>query len=173
MILSMSTQAMIFLTTIIIGLIIGFVYDLFRIFRKIIPHTNAVTYLEDALYWIFMAIMVFYVMLNKNSGEIRFFSILGLFLGMITYFFTLSLLFMKVSLLIVGFIKKIIRLVIEIILMPFRLLYKLLRYPINICKNRLVNYHRNTKKVLHKTKNYAKIKRKKLVNSLKIILKKV
>ncbi len=173
MILSMSNQAVIFLTTAIIGVVIGFIYDLFRVFRKIVPHNDIFTYLEDAVYWVIVSIIMFYVMLNKNYGEIRFFSIFGAFLGMIIYFYTISRLFMKVSVAVVNFLVKVLKLLFDIIMAPFRLIYKLLYNPIMICKKRIKKVILGGRKVLHKSKNYAKIKKKKAISDIRIILKKV
>lgn len=173
MILSMSNQASLFLTTVIIGFSIGFLYDWIRIFRNIIKHANFVVQIEDVIYWICVSIGMFIIMLNKNYGEIRAFSICGFFLGMVIYFFTLSHLFMHVSMAVVSFIKKVIMITIHIILTPIKLLLKLLSYPYNIIKKSLLKLHSSNKKVLKKYKLYAKIKKNKIFKELKIIMKKV
>lgn len=172
-ILSMSNQALVFLTTVIIGVFIGFVYDLFRVLRKVIHHSNLMTYLEDLVYWIFVSLIMFYVMLNKNYGEIRVFSILGAFLGMILYFLTLGRLFMAASLTIIDFIKKVFAVLFEIIMTPFKLIYKLLEYPLKFCKKKIMKYYANIKMLLHKSKNYARIKKKKISGDIDIIMKKI
>lgn len=173
MILSMSNQAALFFTTVLIGFSIGFLYDWIRIFRNIIKHANFIVQIEDALYWIAVSIGMFIIMLNKNYGEIRAFSICGFFIGMIIYFFTLSHLFMHVSMTVVSFIKKVIIMTVRIILTPVRLILKLLSYPYNIIKGFLSKLHNSNKKVLKKYKLCAKIKKNKLLRELKIIMKKV
>jgi spore cortex biosynthesis protein YabQ len=173
MILSMSSQALVFLTTVVIGAVIGFVYDLFRVIRKIVPHANLMTSIEDMLYWIIVSLLMFYVMLNQNNGEIRIFTVMGAFLGMLLYFLTVSKLFMAVSLTIVAFIKKILLVLFEIVMTPFRLIYKMLEKPIFLCRKKLKKFRNVLKKWLHKSKNYAKIKKRKLKKDLRIILKKI
>ena len=108
MILSMSGQAWLFLFTVITGFVIGFVYDIFRILRKTIPHNHFMVQLEDILYWICVSLLMFYFMLHRNYGEIRLFSIAGAALGGVLYFLTLSLIIMKTSVAVIEFIKRIL-----------------------------------------------------------------
>ena len=108
MILSMSGQAWLFLFTVITGFVIGFIYDIFRILRKTIPHSYLMVQLEDILYWICVSLLMFYFMLHRNYGEIRLFSIAGAALGGVLYFLTLSPVIIKVSVAVIGFFKRII-----------------------------------------------------------------
>ena len=173
MILSMSNQAVIFLTAALVGAFVGFVYDLFRVLRKTFRHPNLVTYLEDAVYWLFVTLVMFYVMLNKNYGEIRAFSVAGVFLGMLLYFLSLSRLFMKVSMTLINWIKKLLLFLFRLIMAPFQLIAKLMKRPLRFCQKKLAKMASNIKRGLHKTQNYAKMKKKKVVNDIRIITKKV
>ena len=80
MILSLNEQARLFLFVILAGASIGAVYDTLRIFRKMIPHSMILIQLEDAFYWLGTAFFLFFMLLQQNYGEIRFFIILGVFL---------------------------------------------------------------------------------------------
>lgn len=173
MILSMSSQASLFLTTVIIGVCLGFIYDWIRVFRNIIKHANIIIQIEDALYWIAISLAVFFIMLNKNYGEIRAFSIFGSFLGMIVYFFTISHIFMSVSMAIINFIKKVIIVTIRIIITPFRIILKILSYPAKYIKGKLNKMCSYEKKILKKYYLYAKIKRRKTINNIRVIFKKI
>ncbi|MBR1738348.1 MAG: spore cortex biosynthesis protein YabQ [Firmicutes bacterium] len=146
MILSFSEQAKLFLSTVCIGCIIGFVYDIIRVFRGIIKHPEILKQAEDLLYWTISAISVFILLLSENNGEVRFFMIIGSFIGIILYYLTLSSLFIKVSMKVYEFIKKIISVFIEIVMTPFRLLLIPLRY---IFK-KLINILKILKKLLKK-----------------------
>lgn len=168
--MSMSFQATLFLTTVIMGIIVGFIYDWFRVFRRIIKHSNIFIQIEDCIYWIFVSIATFVIMLNKNYGEIRAFLICGVFIGMVIYFNTISILFMKVSMAVVKTIKKVLVLFFNILITPFKLLFKLLSFPANLVKGFFVNTYLKNKKVLKKYKKYAKIKKTNLIRQIKIIL---
>jgi len=130
MILSMSDQTWLFLTTVAAGFAIGFVYDIFRIVRKTIPHNNFIVQLEDILYCVAVSLLMFYFMLHRNYGEIRFFSIAGAALGMVLYFCSLSPLIMKVSVTVIRFFQKVVIAVLNILLWPIKAIIKLLAIPV-------------------------------------------
>jgi len=162
----MSFQASLFLTTVVIGVIAAFIYDWFRVFRRIIKHNNTFIQLEDCLYWIFVSLTVFIIMLNKNYGEIRVFSICGVFIGMIIYFILISSLFMNVSMTVVHFIKKVLTFIFNIITTPFKVIIKILSYPFNFLKKIFYSTYNRNKNILKNHKRCAKIKKRKLVNKV-------
>ena len=157
MILSLNAQAMLFLSVTLAGAFIGSIYDILRIFRKMIPHTMLFIQLEDAFYWIGTAFFLFFMLLQQNHGEIRFFVIMGAFLGMLLYFLTLSPIINKISDKIVALIHKIVFTFFTIVLTPFRLIYILLRKPV---KKTNTFFHKKMKKVLQFCKRYVKIKKR-------------
>lgn len=130
MILSMSEQTWLFLTTVAAGFVIGFVYDIFRILRKTVPHNDFIVQIEDILYCVAVSLLMFYFMLHRNYGEIRFFSIAGAALGMILYFCTLSPLVMKVSVTVIQFLKKVVLTALGILFWPIKAIIKLLAVPL-------------------------------------------
>ena len=173
MILSMSEQAYLFFIAVLIGFFIGFVYDILRIFRKVIHHANFFIHLEDLFYWLFVAFIMFYIMLGKNYGEIRGFSILGNIIGMSIYFMTLSIWIIKISITVIEFIKKVLLAIFKIVLYPIKICLRLLSYPYHFVEKRLKIASFATRKVLQKSKRYAKIKSTKTKNNLRIMLKKL
>jgi spore cortex biosynthesis protein YabQ len=168
----MSGQAIIFLLTVAFGLCVGLFFDCFRVLRRTLRHPWFLTQLEDILFWIAVSLAMFYIMLNENSGEIRFYSILGVFIGMVLYFETLSRLVLPVSVKIVRFIKSVIITVIKILLAPFRLLLYILSFPANFCKKIAKKYQNRTIVALRKIKNCVIIKTRIFKKELNIIRKK-
>ena len=73
-------QAYLFLIFILNGLIIGVVFDIFRILRKSFKTPNYLTYIEDALFWIISAIIVMYSVFTFNNGQFRGYIFIGIFL---------------------------------------------------------------------------------------------
>lgn len=169
MILSLNDQARLFLCVTIAGALIGAAYDVLRIFRKMIPHNMILIQLEDALYWIGTAFLLFIMLLQQNYGEIRFFVIIGTFLGMLLYFFTVSPVVNKISDKIVALIHTIIITFVTILLTPFRLIYILLRKPV---KKTNTFIHKKMKKVLQFCKGYVKIKKRNIRRNVKILFHK-
>ena len=173
MILSMSEQAYLFFIAVLIGFFIGFVYDILRIFRKVIPHANFFIHLEDFIYWLVVAFIMFYVMLGKNYGEIRGFSVVGNLIGMSIYFVTLSILVIKVSMTVIDFIKKVVVAILKIIFFPIKLCLKILSYPYYFVLKRLKTILFGIKKLLQKSKRYARIRGIRTKNNLRIMFKKL
>ncbi len=165
----MNSQACLFLSTIIIGAFIGFIYDCFRIFRKIIPHSHFFIQLEDGIFWIMVILTMFLFMLHENFGEIRFFSIIGAFLGMLLYFLTVSKLVILVSSTVIAFLKKALCLFLTILFTPFRLLYLLFRKPVEKTGR---FFRSKTKKILHLSKVCVRIKGKRMKQAFHIMRKK-
>jgi spore cortex biosynthesis protein YabQ len=162
----MSRQTLLFLSTIGTGVAVGLAYDFFRVFRKTTPHKNAFVQLEDLFFWLTATILFFYFMLIKNYGEIRFFSILGVALGMLLYFHTVSIPIVKAAVLIVTFLKRVIASALRIIFFPIGVLLNILRPPVK-------KLARAGSRHLHTARLYGKIKARKAVKDWNIIRKKV
>lgn len=129
MILSLHAQAGLFLLTILMGGGMGLLYDGLRVFRHALHHKPFWIQLEDGLFWLLAVFVVFCVMLQASGGEIRFFSILGLFGGMGLYFLLLSPFVIAVSDSIIRLVKDIVGLFWRIVTTPFRLVYLIFRGP--------------------------------------------
>lgn len=73
------------LSSVVLGIMVTVLYDLFRIFRRVFPHANFWISLEDMMYWVVVAFSVFNLMHNLNNGTLRWFAILGAGSGMLVY----------------------------------------------------------------------------------------
>lgn len=73
------------LYSLILGVAVTVLYDLLRIFRRVIKHKDALVSMEDFLYWVIVAISVFYMMHTENNGTLRWFAVLGAGMGMLLY----------------------------------------------------------------------------------------
>ena len=108
MILSMWGQAGTFLATAAAGMVLGILYDCFRILRRVLRHTTAITTIEDAIFWVASTLLMFAFLLNRNFGDIRSFIFMGLALGAILYFFMLSRFFMKFAMAVLKLLKRLV-----------------------------------------------------------------
>lgn len=79
------------------GAMITFVYDLLRIFRRVISHGNLWIGVEDFVFWIWTALWIFSVLYRENDGNLRMYTIFAMVLGMICYHRTLSDPFVKIT----------------------------------------------------------------------------
>lgn len=92
----MENQLFILLIFILSGYVIGILFDLFRITRKLFKLPNFVTYIEDVLFWILTGIILIFVIYNINGGAVRFYHIIGLLFGVFFYFISISRLIFKI-----------------------------------------------------------------------------
>ena len=68
-----------------LGAVLMISYDFLRVFRMMIPHGKWWTGFEDLVYWIYCAIMTFRLLFYQNSGILRGYVIICVFLGMFLY----------------------------------------------------------------------------------------
>lgn len=127
-----NTQTLLFLKSIQIGILFAVIYDLVRIFRKIIPHPNWLVQLEDSLYWLACAFIGFGILYIHNYGDIRLFIFLGMILGAVFYLLTLSIIFMRIATYIIELLRSIITYIVRIVSIPVKWCIGLLKIPVKI-----------------------------------------
>jgi len=162
----MQGQALLFLSTVVVGAGVGLFYDFFRVFRKTAPHSTLAAQLEDLLFWSVATVGTFYFMLVRNYGEIRIFSLIGVILGIVLYFTTVSRLVIKVCVMIVTYIKRVIVATVRVILFPFRFVLAWISPPIT-------SFTRKRRKDLRGLSRYGKIRVKKTARNWFILRKKI
>ncbi len=86
----------------LLGIFVTFVYDWFRILRRVLRHNGFAVAAEDLGFWTFCAIEVFLLMYRESNGTLRWFAVLGALAGMLLYHKTLSPLFVKYVSLLLG-----------------------------------------------------------------------
>lgn len=99
---TIGNEAIFFLVSVLCGMGLVFLYDLFRIFRRIISHGNIWIGMEDACYWIFCTVAVFLLLYQRNDGAMRGFSFIGIGLGGAIYAFLFSRFVVKIFVLVLG-----------------------------------------------------------------------
>ncbi len=91
----MADENVFLLYALIMGIFITFVYDLLRIFRRVVPHNRFWVSVEDLGFWIYCAAEVFMLMYRESNGSLRWFAVLGAMVGMLVYKKTISIFFVK------------------------------------------------------------------------------
>lgn len=81
--------------SLLMGIFIAYVYDLLRIFRRVVPHDSFFVSLEDLLFWIYSGGEVFLLMYHESDGTLRWFAIIGALAGMVSYKKLVSPFFVK------------------------------------------------------------------------------
>lgn len=160
-------QAYLFVMFILNGILVGILFDIFRILRKSFKTPDLITYLEDIIFWIIAGLLTLYSIFKFNNGEIRIYIFVAIIVGVLMYMMTLSKYFIKLNVFIISTIKKVIGTVISTVLYPFKVLFRFLKkifiQPITfICINfnkifkKIIKYLQNTKITTKKSKNTQK-----------------
>ena len=157
-------QSYLFAIFMINGIIIGILFDIFRILRKTIKTNDIFTYIEDIIFWIMTGATILYNAFIFNNGEIRLFMLLAIALGCFIYMILLSSKVIKINVTIINYIKQILINILKIFALPFRHIYKLLKKillnPIVVVFINLRNFYKKILKnikIKQKSKNKIKI----------------
>jgi spore cortex biosynthesis protein YabQ len=126
------------------------VYDVLRVFRRLIKHGIFWVAVEDMIYLMSCALLVFAMLYQKNDGLIRWFAIAGIAIGMLLYNHFISSWAVRG---IVWILKKIINL----LTYPLRLAKKGVQKPLGFCKNKILRLFRKARKLLKKIGKAVKI----------------
>ena len=154
-------QAYLFGIFVINGILIGLLFDFFRILRKSFKTNDFITYVEDIVFWILTGIILLYSIFLFNNGEIRLFMLIAVLLGLIIYMLSISRYIIKVNVKIINFFKTIILKIISIILIPFKYIVKIFRKiffrPVSFIIINIKKFSTNyLKKLSNKMKNNKK-----------------
>ncbi len=150
-----NSQVRLFITSVEIGIMMGIVFDLVRIMRKIIKHPNFFVQLEDMLYWIFCGFTGFYMLYVCNYADIRPYIFIGIILGATLYFLTFSIIFMRIMTKIIDYVKAVCYKLYQLILIPIKGAIRLIRVPLKYIQNKY-----NQMKYQQKLKKRAKARKK-------------
>ena len=147
----MENQAYLFLIFILNGFLIGILFDIFRILRKLLKTTDFITYIQDILFWILTAFIVLYSIFKFNNGELRGFIFIGIFIGVSIYLLLFSKSFIKINLYIINIIKKIIY---YSVIIPLNFVFKLFKKIIfNPACFIIINFRKTLSNLIIKLKN--------------------
>ena len=67
----------------ITGIVIGILFDIFRILRKSFKTADWITCLQDILFWILSGGIMLFSIFTFNNGEIRSYVFIGILLGIV------------------------------------------------------------------------------------------
>lgn len=162
-----TNQAYLFFIFILNGIVIGILFDFFRILRRSFRTSDFITYIEDIIFWILTGIVILYSIFIFNNGEIRLFMFLGIAIGIIAYMLLFSKYIIKINVAIINFLKRIIGSLFKILITPLKYIYKIIRKllfkPISFI---IINIRKNSTNLF---KNMLKLSKqnKKIENNVK------
>ncbi len=139
------SQGNLFLIFVVNGFLIGLFFDIFRILRKSFKTSDIMTTIEDILFWIITGFIILYSIFIFNNGEIRFFMFIGILIGVIFYMILLSGFVIKTSVSIITFLKRVLRFIFKVLILPIIGIYKIIK---NLLKKPILFCFINLKKII-------------------------
>ena len=117
----MQTEIYVFIIFILNGILIGLIFDGFRVLRKNFKTPDVITYLEDMFFGISAGILLLYSIMKFNNGEIRVYIFIGIFIGLLLYLLIFSNIFIAINTFFISIVKKTIN---YIIIIPLKYISK-------------------------------------------------
>jgi len=122
--MTLSVQFMTMLAMVGIGLFFGISLDTYQYFLKRPVRKRIIVFFHDLLFWIFQALLLFYVLFLVNQGEVRIYIILALLLGFAIYQALFKSVYIRLLKLVISisirFYHLIVKLLINLIYKPIK-----------------------------------------------------
>lgn len=138
----------------VLGVLITILYDVLRIFRKLVKHSVFALALEDLIYWILCGICIFLMLYKENNGSIRWFAVVGVACGMLLYNGTISTFVTEGIAKVLKYILQILGKVFGVLLIPFRKVFGVIKKITNFAENKgkkIMGFHKKQLKKILKT----------------------
>lgn len=150
------------------GIVIAFMYDIYKIYRSLLKPRKIVATIQDLLFWVVIAMVAISVLVFSNDGKMRGYSLLGFILGALIYNLLLSKVVVKavnrvlsvireIALYIYGKLKKGFNIAFKFIIYPSKKIYRAAK-PLIIKTKRISSI---PNRILKETKKYTKLVLKK------------
>lgn len=84
--MELTSQIFTFAITVVTGILLGILFDSYRVLRGTFDLKKYVTWFTDLLYWLLATVVVFIALLASNWGELRFYVFIGILSGLGLYY---------------------------------------------------------------------------------------
>lgn len=141
-----NSQVTTFLITITTGILLGVLFDGYRVLRGTFNPKVLTTWFTDLLYWLLATVIVFFALVISNWGELRFYVFLGIISGVVFYYRLLSLYTIRLFSVVIRLIKKtsilIKKIFIVLIIKPVVLCMKIIGWPFKFTNRKVRTWYR-------------------------------
>jgi spore cortex biosynthesis protein YabQ len=128
MIFSMPQQVNLFVFSLLSGILIGVLFDIYRTIRGFESLNKLISAIEDVLFWILTGIIIFIFMMYTSYAYMSFNVFVYIGIGLFLYLKAISRFFVKTLHNLLVFVFKVIRVAFYVITYPIRAcFYKILR----------------------------------------------
>lgn len=147
------------------GMLLGFIWDIYRLIRHYGRLKAGATLIGDILYWIISIRLGTRLILDISYGNVRFFILLGFLAGALLYFYGISRYVLKILIFIVNSLLEVIKRLIHILVIPLKLLVKKLKIFLYPFKLKFITAKEKQKKRY----KFLKFKLKKVFKNRKLV----
>jgi spore cortex biosynthesis protein YabQ len=124
-------QSFVFLFTVYGGIIIGILYDIYRVLKGSRRGDRFITSVWDVLFLAAAVIVVLWAVFSSNYGDIRAYVFIGFIVGFFLYDKILSRIALEVFLFVKRNVVFFFKTTNNILILPFKFLFNLLWYPLS------------------------------------------
>lgn len=128
MIMPVNIQLYYFLATILSGLLVGILFDIYRGVRAPGTKVGILTAISDVLFWVFCTLSVFVVFLYMNNGDFRYYTFIGMGMGLYLYFLLMSKVVRGILKEVKFFMGRFLRILFIVIGYPFKIIVYFIKY---------------------------------------------
>ncbi len=122
-------QFYVFIATFYGGVIIGLLYDIYKVIRKNFKINRLVSIIQDIFFWSVVTVVAIFILFYSNDGKLRWYTFLGFILGALIYNIFLSNIIEHTLNKIINSIISMIKYLLLKIKLFFNILLKVLMYP--------------------------------------------
>lgn len=127
MIFDMSRQVTLFIFSLLSGMAVGVLFDFYRVIRGFEEPGKVITAIQDILFWILTGVLIFLFMMYTNYAYMSFNVFMYNGIGLILYFKIFSKYAIKLWDKVFSAVMTIIRLMINWVFYPLRIIFHKLR----------------------------------------------
>lgn len=139
-----------FLLLVLLGNLVGIIFDCYRFFRRIWKLKRWGTNFGDAFFWLVATVFTYVFLLKSTWGEVRLYVFCGIALGLFAYlklFSTHTCAFLEV---VYRTVKMLVKVIIRVILPPLKLISRILLLPFSVAASFLSIFIRGARRVSNK-----------------------
>lgn len=125
-------QISVFLMLVVLGMAVGFIYDFYRVLRRVHGLKKRGTNIGDIIYWLIVTVITYIFLLQFLWGEVRLYVFLSMVIGLVMYIKTLSPFIYRQLFRLYNFIIKTIKTIIRLIRIPLRFICNLVSIPFRL-----------------------------------------
>lgn len=145
MYMALAPSTLLFFYSILAGAVLGVIYDVFRILHIACPPKRIGIIAQDITFALICIIVTLVFLQFFTNGALRFFVLVGEFIGFLLYYLTIGVIVIKTAKVIINIVKKII----YVIIWPFRKIFGWFFSKLSPILNRLAQ---KLRKILKTTK---------------------